>query len=114
MKFILSEGVTPPSVGKLTTRPRPISMSTLQASRSHSSRTPKSAHFSPITPSTPEPDSNVHATQAQSGPQPDRLEMLFETLYKRLDDLEETLSNGQKEQSERLAGLQDQIDVLAA
>lgn len=106
MKFILSEGVTPSSVGKIIAHPRPISMSTLQASRSHSSKTPKSAHFSPATPSTSEPDSHVHATyrsqqpsitQAQSSPQLDRLEMLFENLHKRLEKLEKTLREDQKE-----------------
>ena len=42
MKFILREGINPPSDRKMMTRPRPISMITLQASKSHSSRTPKS------------------------------------------------------------------------
>ena len=40
MKFILREGINPPSNGKMMTRLRPISMITLQASKSHSSRTP--------------------------------------------------------------------------
>ena len=62
MKFILREGINPPSDGKMMTRPRPISMFTLQASRSHSSKTPKSAHISPITPSTPELETPVHTT----------------------------------------------------
>ena len=61
MKFILREGINPPSYGKMITRPRPISMITLQASKSHSSRTPKSE---PPTYETPQ----VHApvTPAQS------------------------------------------------
>ena len=61
MKFILREGINPPSYGKMMTRPRPISMITLQASKSHSSRTPKSE---PSTYETP----HVHApvTLAQS------------------------------------------------
>ena len=42
MKFILREGINPPSDGKMMTHPRPIFMITLQASKSHSSRTPKS------------------------------------------------------------------------
>ena len=42
MKFILREGINPPSDGKMMTRLRPISMITFQASKSHSSRTPKS------------------------------------------------------------------------
>nr|XP_023903974.1 MDIS1-interacting receptor like kinase 2-like [Quercus suber] len=115
-------GVTPPSVGNIIARPRPISMFTLQANRSHSSKTTKSKHFSPATPSTPESDSHVHAlhvsqqpnaTQAQFTHQPDRLDMLFENLHKRLEELEKTLSDGQREQSKRLVVMQDQIDVLA-
>ena len=42
MKFILCEGINPPLDGKMMTCPHPISMITLQASKSHSSRTPKS------------------------------------------------------------------------
>ena len=42
MKIILDEGVSPPSDGKSVPRPQPISMFTFQASKSHSSRTPKS------------------------------------------------------------------------
>ena len=61
MKFILREGINPPSDGKMMTCPRPISMITLQASKIHSSRTPKSE---PSTYETP----HVHAlvTPAQS------------------------------------------------
>ena len=61
MKFILREGINPPSDGKMMTRLRPISMITLQASKSHSSRTTKSE---PSTYETP----HVHAsvTPAQS------------------------------------------------
>ena len=54
MKFILHEGINPPLNGKMMTRPRPISMITLQASKSHSSRSPKSE---PSTYETP----HVHA-----------------------------------------------------
>ena len=61
MKFILREGINPPSDGKMMTHPLPISMITLQASKSHSSRTPNSE---PPTYETPQ----VHApvTPAQS------------------------------------------------
>ena len=61
MKFILREGINPPSDRKMMTRPHPISIITIQASKSHSSRTPKSE---PSTYETP----HVHAlvTPAQS------------------------------------------------
>ena len=61
MKFILRKGINPPSDRKMMTRLHPISMVTLQASKSHSFRTPKSE---PSTYETP----HVHApvTPAQS------------------------------------------------
>ena len=49
MKIMLLEGVSPPSDGKMMNRPRPISMISLHASKSHSSKTPKSEHISPAT-----------------------------------------------------------------
>ena len=61
MKFILREGINPPSDGKMMTRPRPISMITLQASKSHSSTTPKSE---PSTYETPHVHAPVTPTQS--------------------------------------------------
>ena len=62
MKFILREGINPSSDGKMLTRPRPISMFTLQANKSHSSKTPKSAHISPVTLFAPESETHVYHT----------------------------------------------------
>ena len=62
IKFILREGIVPPSDGKMMTRLRPISMFTLQASKSHSSKTPKSAHIFLVTPFAPESETHVHTT----------------------------------------------------
>ena len=65
MKFILREGINPPLDGKMMTRPRPISMITLQVSKSHSSRTPKSepstyeTPHAPVTPAQPTGTSSV-------------------------------------------------------
>ena len=63
MKFILHEGINPPLDGKMMTRPRPISMITLQASKSHSSRTPKSE---PPTCETPQVQALVTLAQSTS------------------------------------------------
>ena len=60
MKIMLLEGVNPPSDGKMMNRPRPISMISLQASKSHSSKTPKSEHISPATPYAHESDTHVY------------------------------------------------------
>ena len=102
MKFILCEGIVPPIDGKMLTRQRPISMYTLKASRSHSSKTPKSEHISPVTPSAPESETPVHTTptsrvipevpqtsipQAQSDPQTNRVGSLLENIQKRIDEM---------------------------
>ena len=60
MKIILLEGVNPLSDGKMMNCPRPISMITLQASKSHSSKTLKSEHISPATPHAHGSDTHVH------------------------------------------------------
>ena len=60
MKIILLEGVNPSSDGKMINRPRPISMVSLQASKSHSSKKPKSEHISPATTSAYGSDTPVH------------------------------------------------------
>ena len=68
MKFILHEGINPPSYGKMMTRPRPISMITLQASKSHSSRTPKSVSSTYETPHVHAPVTLVQSTGTSSVP----------------------------------------------
>ena len=103
MKIILLEGVNPPLDGKMMNRPRPISMITLQASKSHSTKTPKSEHISPATPSAHGSDTPVHTATispvtpelqptsnqpVQSGPQADRLGPLFENLHTRIAEIE--------------------------
>ena len=102
MKFILHEGIIPPTDGKMLTRQHPISMYTLQASRSHSSKTPKSAQISSITPSAPESETPVHTTptscvipevpqasipQAQTDPHTDRVGSLLEHIQKCIDEI---------------------------
>ena len=50
-KIMVLEGVRPPIDGKITARLRPLSMITLQASKSHFSNAPKSESFPHVTPS---------------------------------------------------------------
>ena len=45
MKIMVLEGVLPPTDGKILPRLRPLSMISLQASKSHSSKAPKSESF---------------------------------------------------------------------
>ena len=68
MKFILREGINPPSDGKMMTRPCPISMFTLQASKSHSSRTPKSEPSTYETPTVHAPATTFQSTGTSSVP----------------------------------------------
>ena len=71
-------------------------MITLQASKSHSFKTPNSEHISPATPYTPRSYTHVHTATislvtpelqpssnqpVQSSPQVDRLRSLFENLH---------------------------------
>ena len=87
-----SSGIIPPTDGKMLPHQRPISMYTLQASRSHSSKTPKSAHITSVTTSAPESEIPVHTTptshvipevpqasipQVQTDPQTDRVTSLL-------------------------------------
>ena len=68
MKFILRERINPPSDGKMMTSPRPISMITLQASKSHSSRTPKSEPSTYETPHVHAPVAPAQSTGTSSVP----------------------------------------------
>ena len=100
---MLLEGVRPPTDGKIVSRPRPISMITLQASKSHSSKAPKSEQFTHATSSGHDSATLLHTDtvspftpellmtstlQEQSGPQAHRLGTLFESLHLRIAGLE--------------------------
>ena len=127
MKFILREGIVPPSDGKMLTRQRPISMYTLQASRSHSSKTPKSAHISPVTPSAPESETHVHTTptsrvipkvqqtstpQVQSNPQIDREGSLLESIQKRIEEIVTLLYSTNNHVQMRLETMENQLEAI--
>ncbi|KAK9984853.1 hypothetical protein SO802_034378 [Lithocarpus litseifolius] len=60
MKIMVLKGVYPPKYGKTLVRLRPISMFSLQASKSHSSKAPKSESFPHATSSSH--DSATHTT----------------------------------------------------
>ena len=51
MKIMVLKGVRPPTDRKILARLRPLSMISLQASKSHSSKAPKSEIFPHATPS---------------------------------------------------------------
>ena len=96
MKIMILEGVRPPIDGKILPHLRPLSMISLQASKSHSFKAPKSEFFPHATPSghgsaTPmhtettspiPPELQTSSTQQeQSSHQDDRLGVLFENLH---------------------------------
>ena len=109
------------------THPRPISMFTLQASKSHSSKTPKSAHISLATPSTPESETHLHTTttlhvtpelqqtstpQVQSNPQTDRLGSLLETLQKRIKGMVTLLYSTNNQVQMHLETMENQLHAI--
>ena len=96
MKIIILEGVRPPTDGKILTRLRPLSMISLQASKSHSSKAPKSESFPHAIPSGHGSTTLVHTETASPitpelqtfstklvhpSSQADRLSTLIESLY---------------------------------
>ena len=115
MKFILREGINPPSDGKMMTRPCPISMITLQASKSHSSKTLKS---DPSTYETPP----VHAliTPAQSTGTsfiPPRFQTakqshLITNVFHQISDLERLLHSFHNQTQMRLTTIETQLDPI--
>ena len=115
MKFILHEGINPPSDGKVMTRPHLISMITLQASKSHSSRTLKSE---PSTYETP----HVHApvTPAQSiGTSfvPPRFQTakqshLITNMFHQISKLERLLHSFHNQTQMRLTTIETQLDAI--
>ena len=111
----------------MLTRQRPISMYTFQASRSHSSKTPKSAHISPITPSAPESETPVHTTptsrvipevpqasisQAQSDPQTDRVGSLLENIQKHINEMVTLLYSTNNHVQMRHKTMENQLDAI--
>ena len=122
MKIILLEGVNPLSYGQMINRSRPISMVTLQASKSHSSEKPKSEHMSPTTTSTHGSNTPVHTATIspinpelqltsnqldQSGPQADRLGLLFENLHMRIAGIESLIYSTNNQVQLRLTNMEN-------
>ena len=127
MKIMLLEGVNPPSDGKMMNHPRPISMITLQASKSHSSKAPKSEHISLATPYAHGSDRHVHTTTispvtpelqptsnrpVQSGPQADRLGPLFENLHMRSARIERLIYSTNNQVQLCLTTMENQLDAI--
>ena len=119
MKIMIHEGVRPPKDGKILVRHRPISISSLQKSKSHSSverkkqnlsTTPKSESFQHVThsghgsathttprhtettsPHIPKPQTTSTQPQ-QSSSHTDRFTILVEGLHERVSGLAITVN----------------------
>ena len=126
-KILLREGVRPPTDGKTISRPRPISMITLHASKSHSSKTPKSEPVSHATPSrlhdsatpvhtttlSPIPSENqTTGTPSTPSSQDDRLSTLIEGLYQCISELERSLYSTNNHVQMRLTTIEAQLDAI--
>ena len=115
MKFILREGINPPSYGKMITRPRPISMITLQASKSHSSRTPKSEPPTYETPQVHAPVTPAQSTGISSIPpgfQTAKQSHLITNMTNQISELERLLHSFHNQTQMRLTTIETQLDAI--
>ena len=115
MKFILREGINPPSNGKMMTRPRPISIITLQASKSHSSRTPKSEPSTYETPHVHAPVSPAQSTGTSSVPpgfQTAKQSHLITNMAHQISELEWLFHSFHNQTQIRLTTIETQLDAI--
>ena len=102
-------------------------MFTLQASRSHSSKRPRSAHISPVIPSALESETPAHTTstshavpeasqasipQAQTAPYTDRVGSVLEHIQKRIDEIVALLYSTNNHVQMRLETMENQLDDI--
>ena len=121
------EGIHPLTDGKILARLQPLSMISLQASKSHSSKSPKSESFPYATPfghglATPvhtkttspiTPELQMTSTQhEQSSSQADRLGILFEGLHMRIVGFENVLYSTNNQVQMRLTTIETQLDAI--
>ena len=126
MKIMLLEGVHPPADGKIISRPRPISMITLHASKSHSSKTPKSEPFSHATQSSHDLATPMHTitvspipserqtTGTPSAPssQVDKLSTLIKSMSQQISGLERLLYSTKNQVQLCLTTIETQLDAI--
>ena len=115
MKIILREGVSPSSDEKIVPRPRPISIYTLQASKSHSSKKPKSepsTHASPSTHATVTPVQSTGTPSVPPGFQIAKQSHLIANVFHQLSDLERLLHSFNRHTQMRLTTIGTQLDAV--
>ena len=115
MKFILFKGINPTSDGKMMTRLCPISMITLQASKSHSSRTFKSE---PPTYETPQihtpvtPAQSIGTSFVPPGFQIAKQSHLTTNVAHQISELERLLHSFHNQTQMRLTTIETQLDAI--
>ena len=115
MKFILCEGINPPLDGKMMTRLCPISMITLQASKSHSSRTPKSEPPTYETPQVHAPVTPSQSTITSSVPpgfQTTKQSHLTMNMAYQIFELERLLHSFHNQTQMHLTTIETQLDAI--
>ena len=115
MKIVLREGVSPSSDEKLLSRPRPISLYSLQASKSHSSKKPKTEPSTQASPSAHATATPVQSTSTPSIPlgfQIPRQSYFIENVFQRISDLERLLNSFHSQTQMRLGTIELQLDNI--
>ena len=130
MKIMVLKGVRSPKDGKALVRLRPLSMISLQASKSHSSKAPKSEFFPHATSSghgsathtmlvhteTTSPHTlELQTTSTQPihpSSQANRLSTLIESLHQRISELENVLYSTKNQVQMLLTTIETQLDVI--
>ena len=115
MKIILREGVSPSLDEKIVPRPRPISIYTLQASKSHSSKKTKSessTHASPSAYATITPVQSTGTPSVPLGFQTAKQSHLIANVFHRLSDLERLFHSFHSHTQMRLTTIETQLDAI--
>ena len=115
MKIILREGVSLSSDEKIVPRPRPISIYTLQASKSHSSKKPKSEPSTHASPSAHATVTPVQSTGTPSVPprfQTAKQSHIIANVFHRLFNLERLLHSFHNHTQMRLTTIESQLDAV--
>ena len=104
-----------PLDGKMMTCPHPISMFTLQASKSHSSRTPKSDPSTYETPTVHAPVTPVQSTSTSYVPsrfQTDKQSHLIANVFHQISNLERLLHSFHNQTQMHLTTIETQLNAI--
>ena len=127
MKIMVLEGVCPQTDGKILARLRPLSMISLRASKSHSSKAPKSEFFPHATPFGHGSATPVHTETAspitpelqttntptiQPNSKADKLSTLIESLSQSIFGLERILYSINNQVQMCLTTIETQLDAI--